>query len=60
MTATVHAATGGTVDVAFVGDGDNGPNAAAAAQANGIELVAVTLPEAPCEATRGFVLLPQR
>ena len=56
LTAAVQAATGGSVQVAFVDDGYNGPNAAEAARANGIELIAVTLPEAK----RGFVLLPRR
>ena len=49
-------ATGDSVDIAFVDAGYNGPNAAAAAQAQGIELVVVKLPEAK----KGFVLLPRR
>lgn len=56
LTAAVQAITSGSIDVAFVDDGDNGPNARAAAEANGIALVAVTLPEAK----RGFGLLPRR
>lgn len=56
LIAAVQAVTGGSVEVAFVDDGYNGPNAKAAAETNGITLVAVTLPEAK----RGFVLLPRR
>lgn len=56
LTAAVQAATGGSVQVACVDDGYNEPNAAAAAQTNGIDLVAVTLPNTK----RGFVLLPRR
>ena len=56
LTRTVQTVTGDSVDVAFVDQGYNGPNAAAAAEANGIELVVVKLPEAK----KGFVLLPRR
>jgi transposase len=56
LTRTVQAVTGDSVDIAFVDQGYNGPNAAAAAEANGIELVVVKLPEAK----KGFVLLPRR
>jgi transposase len=56
LTRTVQAVTGDSVDVAFVDQGYNGPNAALAAEANGIELVVVKLPEAK----KGFVLLPRR
>lgn len=56
LTQTVQAVTGESVEVAFVDQGYTGENAAAAAKANGIELVVVKLPEAK----RGFVLLPKR
>jgi transposase len=56
LTRMVQAATDDTVDVAFVDQGYTGANAAAAAEANGIELVVVKLPEAK----KGFVLLPRR
>lgn len=52
----VQAATGDSVEVAFVDQGYNGPNAAAGAARHGIDLVVVKLPEAK----RGFVLLPRR
>jgi transposase len=52
----VQAATGESVEVAFVDQGYNGPNAEAAAARHGIDLVVVKLPEAK----RGFVLLPRR
>jgi transposase len=52
----VQAATGKSVEVAFVDAGYNGPNAEAAAGRHGIDLVVVKLPEAK----RGFVLLPRR
>jgi transposase len=56
LTQTVQAVTDNNVDVAFADQGYNGPNAAAAAEANGIELVVIKLPEAQ----KGFVLLPRR
>jgi transposase len=56
LTQTVQAVTDNNVDVAFADQGYNGPNAAAAAEANGIELVVIKLPEAK----KGFVLLPRR
>ena len=56
LAQAVQEATGDSVDIAFVDAGYNGPNAAAAAQAQGIELVVVKLPEAK----KGFVLLPRR
>jgi transposase len=56
LTQAVQVATNDSVKVAFVDQGYNGPNAAAAAEANGIELIVVKLPEAK----RGFVLLPRR
>jgi transposase len=52
----VQAVTGHTVEVAFVDQGYTGEDPAAEADARGIELVVVSLPEAK----RGFVLLPRR
>lgn len=52
----VQAATGESVEVAFIDQGYNSPNAAAGAKANGIDLIVVMLPEAK----KGFVLLPRR
>ncbi len=52
----VQAVTGEHVELAFVDQGYTGEDVAAAAQAHGIHLEVVTLPEA----TRGFVLLPRR
>jgi transposase len=52
----VQAVTGGTVDLAFVDQGYTGDEPAADAQAHGITLEVVKLPEAK----RGFVLLPRR
>jgi transposase len=52
----VQAVTGGTVEVAFVDQGYTGEEPAEAAEAHGIELVVVGLPEAK----KGFVLLPRR
>jgi transposase len=56
LTRTVQAVTGNSVDVAFVDQGYDGPNAAKAAAANDVELLVVKLPEAK----KGFVLLPRR
>src|SRR3954447_24540883 len=56
LTRTVQAVTDNNVEVAFVEQGYNGPNAAEAAAANDVELLVVKLPEAK----KGFVLLPQR
>ena len=56
LTRTVQAVTDNNVEVAFADQGYNGPNAAVAAEANGVELVVVKLPEAK----KGFVLLPRR
>ena len=56
LAQAVQDTTGESVDIAFVDAGYNGPNAAAAAQVHGIELVVVKLPEAK----KGFVLLPRR
>lgn len=52
----VQAATGESVEVAFVDQGYTGEEPAAAAQRHGIELRVVKLPEAK----KGFVLLPRR
>ena len=52
----VQQATGHSVEVAFVDQGYTGTSAAEAAQAHGIRLELVKLPEA----RRGFVLLPRR
>jgi len=56
LAQAVQEATGQSVKVAFVDQGYTGPEAAAAAQAQGIELEVVKLPEAK----KGFVLLPRR
>jgi transposase len=56
LAAEVQQVTGNTVEVAFVDQGYTGPDPAADADAHGIELVVVSLPEAK----RGFVLLPKR
>ena len=52
----VQAVTGHAVDVAFVDQGYTGDQAARDAEAHGIELVVIKLPEAK----KGFVLLPKR
>ena len=52
----VQAATGESVELAFVDQGYTGAQPAADAKAQGIELSVVKLPEAK----RGFVLLPRR
>ena len=52
----VQAATGETVELAFVDQGYTGESAAQQAEAHGIRLEVVKLPEAK----RGFVLLPRR
>src|SRR5262249_59493387 len=52
----VQQATGNTVGVAFVDQGDTGPDPAEAADAHGIEPAVVSLPQAK----RGVVLLPRR
>jgi transposase len=52
----VQAATGETVELAFVDQGYTGESAAQQAEAHGIRLEVVRLPEAK----RGFVLLPRR
>ncbi len=56
LAEAVQAATGETVEVAFVDQGYTGEQAAEAAAAHGIRLEVVKLPEAK----RGFVLLPRR
>ena len=56
LAARVQAATGETVEVAFVDQGYTGDAPAEAAAARGIRLEVVKLPEA----RRGFVLLPRR
>ena len=52
----VQDTTGDSVEVAFVDQGYTGEQADQAAQAAGIDLIVVRLPEAK----RGFVLLPRR
>jgi transposase len=56
LAAAVQAATGESVDLAYVDQGHTGEKPAAAAREHGIALEAVKLPEAK----RGFVLLPRR
>ena len=56
LAEAVQAATGASVEVAFVDQGYTGEEPAAAAAAHGIRLEVVKLPEAK----RGFVLLPRR
>src|SRR4051794_27754480 len=56
LTRTVQAVTDNNVEVAFVDQGYDGPNAAEAAAANDVERIVVKLPEAK----KGFVLLPRR
>ncbi len=56
LAAAVQAATGESVEVAFVDQAYTGPAPAAAAAEHGIQLEVVRLPEAK----RGFVLLPRR
>jgi transposase len=56
LARAVQAATGESVEVAFVDQGYTGEKPAAAAREHGIELEVVKLPEAK----RGFVLLPRR
>lgn len=52
----VQEETGDSVELAYVDQGYTGPDPAAAAQAHGIRLEVVRLPEAK----KGFVLLPRR
>ena len=56
LAGAVQAATGDSVEVAFVDQGYTGERAADAAKAHGIRLEVVKLPDAK----RGFVLLPRR
>ena len=56
LAAAVQAATGESVEVAYVDQGYTGGEAAEKARAHGIGLAVVKLPEAE----RGFVLLPRR
>ena len=56
LAAAVQAATGQSVELAYVDQGYTGNRPAAAAQAHGISLEVVKLPTAK----RGFVLLPRR
>lgn len=56
LAAKVQAATGDTVEVAYVDQGYTGADADAAAKGWGIRLEVVKLPEA----RKGFVLLPRR
>ena len=56
LAAAVQAATGQTVTLAYVDQGYTGEAPRQAAQARGIDLAVVRLPEAK----RGFVLLPRR
>jgi transposase len=56
LAEAMQAATGETIEVAFVDQGYTGEKPAAAARERGIKLEVVRLPEAK----RGFVLLPRR
>jgi transposase len=56
LAQAVQAATGETVEVAFVDQGYTGDDAAQAAEEQGLRLEVVKLPEAK----KGFVLLPRR
>ncbi|MBV9785509.1 MAG: IS5 family transposase [Acidisphaera sp.] len=56
LTGTIQAVTGNNVEIAFVDQNYTGERAASAAEANGIELVVIKLPQAK----KGFVLLPRR
>ena len=56
LTQAVQAATGETIELAYVDQGYTGAEPAAAAQACGVRLEVVKL----SEAKRGFVLLPRR
>ena len=71
LAKAVQDATGESVELAFVDHGCTGKRAAEAAQAHGIALVVVSLPEAIAQRSpggtgraaarrRGFVLLPRR
>ena len=56
LLASVQAATGERVELAYVDSGYNGEKAAAVAAEQGVRLEVVSLPEAK----KGFVLLPRR
>ena len=56
LAATIQAATGASVEIAYVDQGYTGEQAAADARAHGIRLEAVK----HTEAKRGFILLPRR
>ncbi len=56
LAADLQAATGQTVEVAYVDQGYTGAHVAQAAAAQGLQLEVVKLPTAK----RGFVLLPRR
>jgi transposase len=56
LAEAVQAATGASVDLAYVDQGYTGEKPAKAPRGHGIELEVVRLPEAK----RGFVLLPRR
>lgn len=56
LAAQVQEVTGGTVEVAFVDQGYTGADAAAQAEAHGIQLIVVK----HAKAKQGFVLLPRR
>ena len=56
LATEIQAVTGETVTLAYVDQGYTGPEPAAAAAAQGIQLAVVQLEEAK----RGFVLLPRR
>lgn len=56
LAQAVQEVTGETVELAFVDQGYTGETAAQAAQAQGMQLAVVKLPEAK----KGFVLLPRR
>ncbi len=56
LAAEVQEVTGNTVELAYVDQGYTGDDPATAAEAHGIELRVVSLPEAK----KGFVLLPRR
>jgi transposase len=56
LTAAVQAATGASIELAFVDQGYTGAGTAAVAQAQGVTLTVVKRPDV----RRGFVLLPRR
>lgn len=56
LAAEVQAVTGGTVELAYVDQGDSGDAVGTDAAAQGVAVDVVKLPEAK----RGFVLLPRR